>query len=218
MWGGVSTTVTPSDEARFIERAKQGDVEAFESLIGQYERKVYNLAYKLTGNPEDASDMAQEAFVRVYTKLGDFRGDSSFVTWLFQITANVCRDELRRRVRQRTTSIDETVEGDEGEMTRQFADTGDGPEQALDRQEAQRLVRAAMATLEPEHQEVLMLRDFQDLSYEQIRDILNCSLGTVKSRLNRARNALKDTLLRAERELLTPRFVSRSRRRKGNEL
>lgn len=216
--------MTASEEARWIEQAKQGDVAAFEALIAQYERKVYNLAYRLTGNPDDAADMAQEAFVRVYTKLGDFRGDSSFYTWLCQIVSNVCRDELRRRQRQQVASMDATVEGDEGEMNRQFADPGDGPEQALDREETRRLIREAIASLDEEHQEVLILRDFQDLSYEQIRAIITartgveCSLGTVKSRLNRARNALKEKLLRAERELLSPRFVSRSRRRQGNEL
>ncbi len=210
--------MTTSDEARLIERAKQGDVEAFGSLIGQYERKVYNLAYRLTGHPEDAAEMAQEAFVRVFTQLGQFHGDSSFATWLFRITSNVCLDELRRRKRRLTFSIDETVAGEEGEMARQFADPGDGPEQALTRQEAQLAVRKAIAALDEEHQTVLVLRYFQNLPYEQIRDILNCSLGTVKSRLNRAKHALKEKLLSAERELLSPRFVSRSRRRQGHDL
>lgn len=214
----MNTTVTPSDEVRLLERARQGDVEAFADLVGQYERKVYNLAYRLTGNPEDAADMAQEAFVRVYTKLAEFRGDCSFATWVFQITTNVCRDELRRRQRQRTASMDDPVAGEEGEMARQYADPGDGPERALERKEAAAQVRQALASLDEEHQEVLRLREYLDLSYEQISSILNCSLGTVKSRLNRARNALKEKLLRADRELLPPPFVSRSRRRKGNEV
>jgi len=209
--------VSPSEEAKLVERARQGDVDAFEALIVQYERKVYNLAYRLTGNPEDASDLAQEAFVRVYQSLGDFRGDSSFATWLYRIVANACRDELRRRQRQRTVSLEVTVENEDGEMVRQYADEGEGPDQALERVELQRLVRETLATLDEDHRQILILRDFQDLSYQDIAELLNLSLGTVKSRINRARNALKEKLAR-ELELLQSRVVYNSRRRHGNEL
>lgn len=215
--GGVSSAVSPSEEAKLVERARQGDVDAFEALIVQYERKVYNLAYRLTGNPEDASDLAQEAFVRVYQSLGDFRGDSSFATWLYRIVANACRDELRRRQRQRTVSLEVTVENEDGEMVRQYADEGEGPDQALERVELQRLVRETLATLDEDHRQILILRDFQDLSYQDIAELLNLSLGTVKSRINRARNALKEKLAR-ELELLQSRVVYNSRRRHGNEL
>nr|PZN40989.1 MAG: RNA polymerase subunit sigma-24 [Bacillota bacterium] len=209
--------MSPSEEAKLVERARQGDVDAFEALIVQYERKVYNLAYRLTGNPEDASDLAQEAFVRVYQSLGDFRGDSSFATWLYRIVANACRDELRRRQRQRTVSLEVTVENEDGEMVRQYADEGEGPDQALERVELQRLVRETLATLDEDHRQILILRDFQDLSYQDIAELLNLSLGTVKSRINRARNALKEKLAR-ELELLQSRVVYNSRRRHGNEL
>ncbi|MFO7172271.1 MAG: sigma-70 family RNA polymerase sigma factor [Bacillota bacterium] len=213
----MSSAVSPSEEAKLVERARQGDVDAFEALIVQYERKVYNLAYRLTGNPEDASDLAQEAFVRVYQSLGDFRGDSSFATWLYRIVANACRDELRRRQRQRTVSLEVTVENEDGEMVRQYADEGEGPDQALERVELQRLVRETLATLDEDHRQILILRDFQDLSYQDIAELLNLSLGTVKSRINRARNALKEKLAR-ELELLQSRVVYNSRRRHGNEL
>ncbi|MCG0240062.1 MAG: sigma-70 family RNA polymerase sigma factor [Firmicutes bacterium] len=209
--------MSPSEEAKLVERARQGDVDAFEALIIQYERKVYNLAYRLTGNPEDASDLAQEAFVRVYQSLGDFRGDSSFATWLYRIVANACRDELRRRQRQRTVSLEVTVENEDGEMVRQYADEGEGPDQTLERVELQRLVRETLATLDEDHRQILILRDFQDLSYQDIADLLNLSLGTVKSRINRARHALKVKLAR-ELELLQSRVVYNSRRRHGNEL
>lgn len=209
--------MTPSDEAKLVERARLGDVDAFEALVSQYERKVYNLAYRLTGNPEDASDLAQEAFVRVYQSLADFRGDSSFATWLYRIVSNACRDELRRRQRQRTVPLDLPVDSEDGEMVRQYADDSDGPDQTLERRELQRLVRETIETLDEDHRQVLILRDFQDLSYQDIAELLNVSLGTVKSRINRARNALKEKLAR-ELELLTPRVVYTSRRRQGHEL
>lgn len=192
--GGVSSTVNSSDESRLVERARRGDVAAFEALISQHEKRIYGLAYRLTGNHEDASDMAQEAFVRAYTSLGEFRGDSSFSTWLHRIVYNACRDELRRRQRQRVSFLDEPMDKEDGELARQWADPGDGPEQALERRELQRLVREAVLGLDEDHRDILILRDFQDLTYEQIRDVLGVSLGTVKSRLNRARAALKEAL------------------------
>ncbi|MDB4894064.1 MAG: polymerase ECF-type sigma factor [Firmicutes bacterium] len=201
-----------------VERAKRGDVQAFEQLISQYEKKVFNTAYRLTGNYEDAADVAQEAFLRAYSSIPEFRGDSSFATWLFRIVHNACLDELRKRKRQRATSLDETVAGEDGEMDRQLAvaDASDGPEQALERVEVQRTVQESISALDEEYRLVVVMRDIQGYSYNEIADALGINLGTVKSRLNRARNALKEMF--GSLELLTPRVVYSGRRGKTHEL
>lgn len=201
-----------------VERARRGDVEAFEQLISQYERTVFNIAYRLTGNREDASDVAQEAFIRAYSSLTEFRGDSSFQTWLIRITRNACLDELRKRKRQRMTSLDEPIAVEDGEMDRQLAiaDTADNPEEALERVEVQRAVQESINQLDEEYRIVVVMRDIQGYSYNEIADSLGINLGTVKSRLNRARSALKEMF--GSRELLTPRVVYSGRRRKTNEL
>lgn len=199
-----------------VERAKKGDVEAFEQLISQHQKTVYNIAYRLTGNHEDASDVAQEAFIRAYSSLADFRGDSSFATWLYRIVNNACLDELRKRKRQRLTYIDQTVSVDDGEISRQIADTAGGPEEALERVEIQRAVQESIDQLDYEYRIVLVMRDIQGYSYNEIAETLGLNLGTVKSRLNRARNALKEKF--GSLELLTPRVVYSGRRGRTHEL
>lgn len=201
-----------------VERAKRGDAEAFEQLASQYYRKVYNIAYRVIGNPEDASDVAQEAFERAYLSLPEFRGDSSFQTWLLRITNNACLDELRRRKRRKVTSLDEPMSVEDGEMDRQLAiaDEADGPEQALERLEVQRVVQESINALDEEYRVVVVMRDIQGYSYNEIAETLGINLGTVKSRLNRARHALKEMLGRLE--LLAPRVVYSGRRGKTHEL
>lgn len=201
-----------------VERAKRGDAEAFEQLTSQFYKKVYNVAYRATGNHEDASDVAQEAFVRAYLSLPEFRGDSSFQTWLLRITQNACLDELRRRKRRRVSSLDEPLSVEDGEMDRQLAvaDTADGPEQALERVEIQQAVQESINSLDEEYRVVVIMRDIQGYSYNEIAEVLGINLGTVKSRLNRARHALKEMFGRLE--LLAPRVVYSGRRRKTNEL
>lgn len=214
--GGGVNQVSKSLDELLVERAKRGDVEAFERLISQYEKKVYNVAYRLTGNHEDAGDVAQEAFLRVYNSLPEFRGDSSFATWLFRIVNNACLDELRKRKRQRVTSLDESVEVDDGEVVRQFADPSDGPEQALDRVELQRSVQESIMALDEEYRVVMVMRHMQGYSYNEIADTLGINIGTVKSRLNRAKHALKEMLVKLE--LLPPKVVYSGRRGRTHEL
>lgn len=208
--------MSKSHDELLVERAKRGDVAAFEQLIAQYEKKVYNLAYRLTGNHEDASDVAQEAFIRVYNSLPEFRGDSSFATWLYRIVNNVGMDELRKRKRQRVTSLDDTVTVEDGEMTRQLADHADGPEQALERVETQRAVQESISALDEEYRMVVVMCDLQGYSYNEIAETLGINLGTVKSRLHRARQALKEKF--GSLELLAPRLVYSGRRGRTHEL
>jgi RNA polymerase sigma-70 factor (ECF subfamily) len=216
--GGGVNQVSKSLDELLVERAKRGDVEAFEQLISQYERKVYNLAYRLTGSHEDASDVAQEAFIRAYSSLPEFRGDSSFATWLFRIANNACLDELRKRKRQRVTSLDEPLSTSDGEMDRQIAlaDEADSPEHALERVEIQRAVQESINALDEEYRIAIVMRDIQGYSYNEIADALGINLGTVKSRINRARSALKEMFGRVE--LLSPRVVYSGRRGKAHEL
>lgn len=208
--------VSKSLDELLVERAKRGDVEAFEQLISHHEKTVYNIAYRLTGNHEDASDIAQEAFIRAYSSLADFRGDSSFATWLYRIVNNACLDELRRRKRQKVTYLDQAVEMDDGEVSRQIADTADGPEQALERVELQRAVQESILELDEEYRVVLVMRELQGYSYNEIAEALDLNLGTVKSRLSRARGALKEKFMSLE--LLSPTVVYRARRGKAHEL
>lgn len=208
--------VSKSLDELLVERAKRGDVEAFEKLISQHEKTVYNIAFRLTGNHEDASDVAQEAFIRAYSSLADFRGDSSFATWLYRIVNNACLDELRRRKRQKVTYLDQTVEMEDGEVSRQIADPSDGPEQALERVELRRAVQESILQLDEEYRVVLVMRELLGYSYNEIAEALDLNLGTVKSRLSRARGALKEKFMSLE--LLSPKVVYSPRRGKAHEL
>lgn len=185
-------------EAVLIERAQRGEYAALCELIGRYERKAYHLAFRLMGNHADASDAAQEALVRVYTRLNNFRGDSAFSTWLFRVVTNTCLDELRRRGRFRFASLDDPLLSDEGCMPRQALDDRDGPVDAAERREVQWLVRAAIRRLPADYRAVVVLRDLQSLSYSEIASVLGTSVGTIKSRLHRARLALRSILTSTE--------------------
>lgn len=210
--GGEEPVLTPSEEARLIERAKLGDLDAFESLIGQYERKAYNLAYRLVGNHEDASDITQEAFLRVYCRLADFRGEASFSTWLFRIIQNACKDELRRRKRHNIAYLDQPVDNFGDDLLRQVPDEAEpSPEDTLEQVERQVAIQKGIDGLDEHYRLVILLRDVQGFSYNEIAEITGENLGTVKSRLNRARNALKEYL--SSVELFASSFVIESRRR-----
>lgn len=182
---------TAPDEV-LVERAQHGDRAALCEIICRYERKTYNLAYRLMGNHADASDAAQEALVRVYTRLHCFRGDSAFSTWLFRVVTNTCLDELRRRGRLRHASLDNPLPTDEGALPRQTtAEEVDSPVERAEQREVQAAVQRAINRLPEDYRLVVVMRDLHDYSYHEIADMLGTSLGTVKSRLHRARQALR---------------------------
>ncbi|MHB9096035.1 MAG: sigma-70 family RNA polymerase sigma factor, partial [Eubacteriales bacterium] len=156
---------------------------------------------RYVGNYADASDLAQEAFIRVYRSIGTFRGDSSLLTWLYRVVTNVCKDELRRRAKEKTVSIDEMIE--KGKAPDAFSGHKP-PEEALLSREWQEEVQQVLNSLSEEHRAVVIMRDVQGYTYDEIALFLECSLGTVKSRLNRARGILKDRLL-SRKELLIGR-------------
>lgn len=173
-----------------VSKSKNGDLDAFEELVRRYEGKVYGMAFRFMGNHADAMDLAQEGFIRLYQNLPGFRGDSSFSTWMYRVVANACRDELRRRQRQRSVSLEEMADSAGGSIPVPSAEVS--PEEAAERNELQEYVQMCLNSLSEEHRLILIMREIQGLSYDEIADTLDCSLGTVKSRLNRARHALKD--------------------------
>ncbi len=183
-----------AEERAIIERCKRGELSAFNELVKKYEKQVYNFAYRLTGNYDDANDIGQEAFLRVYNAIGSFRGDASFTTWLFRITTNVFLDERKRARAHPHTSLDEYVALDESSVSRQIEDTAPTPDVITEARERAQILEDAIRTL-PEYQRaVVTLYHTQQKSYEEIAEIMDQPIGTVKSRLNRARLALKEKL------------------------
>lgn len=181
--------MTREHEAQIVRKVLQGDVNAFEKLVTEYEKGVYAIAQRMTANPEDAADMTQETFIKAYNSLQSFRGDSKFSVWLYRIASNVCLDFLRSRSRKPTVSL--SVEDDEGEETElDVADESQSPELLLERGLTRDAVRRGLQALPPDYRQILLLREIQGLSYEEIADALRIEVGTVKSRIFRARKRL----------------------------
>ena len=186
--------MTREQEAQIVRRVLEGDVNAFEDLVTEHEKGVYAIAQRMTGNAEDAADMTQETFIKAYNSLSSFRGDSKFSVWLYRIATNVCLDFLRSRSRKPTVSP--SVEDDDGEETQMdIADESQSPEQLLERGLTRDAVRRGLKSLSPEYRQILLLREIQGLSYEEIAEALVLEVGTVKSRIFRARKRLCAFLL-----------------------
>jgi len=182
-----------TDETELIRKAKRGDREAFGILVERYQRRVVGVALAVVHNPEDALELAQETFVRAYENLASFESRSSFSTWLYRIAANLAID-LHRRERRHSF-----VRGEEAdsEIDRLPSPTGDSFAE-YSRGELNRRLRAALEELTPEHRAVILLREVEGLSYDEISDILHCPRGTIMSRLHYARNRLRAILKTAE--------------------
>ena len=188
-------------EQELLERCRKGNVEAFEQLIEAYQGKILNYCFRMLGNRSDAEDAAQEVFVKVYRFIGSFTGQSSFSTWLYKVASNVCFDILRKRKRRGGESLSlqqYTAEGEEFDLP--LEDDSYSPDRSFQRTEAQRVLKEALEKLSPEHRRVIILRDIEGLSYEEIAGIVGTAAGTVKSRINRARQILQK-LLENNREL-----------------
>ena len=188
--------MTREQEREIIDRVLSGDTEAFEALVLEHQNKVYSLALRMVGNEEDARDMAQEAFIRAFSSLTGFRGDSKFSVWLYRLTSNICIDFLRSRAKKRTVSMPWTNdEGDDaGEL--EIPDERFSPEEQFDRTSIRESVQRGLDSLSPQYREILVLREINGLSYEEIGRVLGIEEGTVKSRIFRARKKLCDFLLR----------------------
>ena len=177
-------------EQELVRAAAGGDTEAFERLVRTYENKIYSLAFRMCGSADDASDIAQEAFLAAWRGLPSFRGDSGFATWLYRLTSNAAIDYLRRQKKERGD-----MSLDDEDLGLDAVDTGPGPQDAAERTEVRTAVAAGLQQLSEGHRQVLVLREIQGLSYEEIADVLEVDLGTVKSRISRARSALRKILL-----------------------
>ncbi|MBO4418784.1 MAG: sigma-70 family RNA polymerase sigma factor [Oscillospiraceae bacterium] len=182
------------DEKAIIEQVLAGDNNAFGVLVESYQTRVYNLALRMCGNEDDAFDLSQEAFFRAWRGLSGFQQESSFSTWLFRLTANVCLDWLRAKKRRPTVSL--TTADDDGEETQlDIPDPGKSPEELLMAAEDRAALTKAINALPVEYREILTLRAINDMSYTEIAEVLKLREGTVKSRLSRARLALRNILL-----------------------
>ena len=184
---GVSA-LTRDEESRLVKAAAGGDEAAFESLVTENQKLVYNLAFKLTGNPEDALDVSQDTFIKAYTNLGSFRGDSRFSVWIYRLAYNACMDHVRKN-RGGTVSMTMTDDDDE-ESQFDLPDPAPQPEELAEKRDIQRAVREAVAALPDDKRKIIVMREFSGMSYTDIAAALNVEEGTVKSRLARARSAL----------------------------
>ncbi|HHX18524.1 MAG TPA: sigma-70 family RNA polymerase sigma factor [Clostridium sp.] len=193
-------------ESQLIKEAKSGNVEAFEELIKQNEKKVFNIAYKMMGNYDDANELAQEAFIKAYKSINKFKGDSLFSTWIYRITTNVCLDELRKRKNKKVISLNEHIKYNDEEIKPQVKDERPGPEKIFEKKETKNLINQCIESLPADYKTVIILRDIEGFTYEEIAKIINCPEGTVKSRISRARKALRD-IFKNKKELFNEEYV-----------
>ena len=180
------------DDKHMLVKARRGELSAFEELVRKYEKRVYAVALRSSGSPEDAADITQEVFLRAWRSIETFRGDSGFSTWLFRITMNMCVDHARHK--QSQPQCQPLVIGEE-DAERPIPDTAPTPEEHLDNSELGRELAAALDAVSEEHRRIVLLRDVSGMSYTEIAEVLEISEGTVKSRLARARVALLRILL-----------------------
>ena len=175
------------DDSELVQLSKQGDLDSFNRLVESYQGAVYNLALRMLGNRQSAEDASQDAFVSAWRNIGKFRG-GSFKAWLLSITANTCRDQLRKRKRNPTISMEELAVEPAGPPSQE------SPEDYALRRELGEQIQRGLATLPSDQRLAVILSDIQELSYEEIAQVMGCSLGTVRSRLSRGRARLRDCL------------------------
>jgi RNA polymerase sigma-70 factor, ECF subfamily len=188
---------SPKIEKEVIDGCKAGDEKAFREIVLAYQRRVYNIAYRMLGNKEEAKDLAQEVFLSVFESIKNLREEVKFEPWLIQMTLNHCRNRwkyLKRRKYFQSGSLNDPIETEEGGTPRQFCDPSDNPETLLEKKMIQDLVQKGLQQLKEEQRELIVLRDLQGLSYEEIGKLFSLPEGTVKSKIHRARMELKEIL------------------------
>lgn len=182
------------DESAVIERCKQGDLSAFDDLVRRFQKQIYNFAYRMTRNYDDANDITSDAFIKVFNAINTYRGDANFSTWLFRIVTNLYLDERKRSKVHLNTPLDEYIDLEESSVTRQIEDSSPSPVECIEALERFEALDRAISDL-PDYQRIMiLLYHTQGQSYEEIAQIVGLPIGTVKSRLNRARLALKEKL------------------------
>lgn len=184
-----------SEEKLLLQKAIAGDIQSFEILIQKYQRKAYNIAYRYMGNEQDAKDALQDALIKIYKSLKNFREDSSFYTWVYTIVTNTCKDALKKRNKMdKVSSLTSYLDKENGEIL-DIKDEAYIPEKILESREYQQQLLSALDKLTIEHKEAIMLRDIQGFSYDEISEILECTVGTVKSRISRGRQKLREIII-----------------------
>ena len=182
-------------EQELVRRAKDGDQLAFEQLVTDNEKRIYNLCRRMVGDQEDAAELTQEAFLNAWRGLPGFQAESAFSTWLYRLASNVCLDFLRREKRRKSLSLTVVSLDQEEAVELEIPDQRYAPEGELERLEQRQAIRNGLARLSEEHRQVLVLRELSGLSYREIAQLLGVEEGTVKSRIARARGALRKVLV-----------------------
>jgi RNA polymerase sigma-70 factor (ECF subfamily) len=189
----VAAPALPVPDDELVRRVQAGNTEAFEELVRRYERKVYNITYRLMGNEQDASEALQDAFLRAYRFIDKFQFKSSFFTWLYRIATNVSLSRLRRREKVETVSIDQPV-NEAGDLPFEIPDVKYGPEKLMQQRELRAALQKAVDELAEDYRSVVVLRDLEGLTNEEVSKVLNLSVAAVKSRLHRGRLVLREKL------------------------
>jgi RNA polymerase sigma-70 factor (ECF subfamily) len=191
---------SPRIQKEVIKSCKAGDEKAFTEIVLHSQKKVFNIAYRMLGNLEEAKDLAQEVFISVFESIKDLKEEIKFDAWLTQITLNHCRNRwkyLKRRRYFKSDSLDDPIETEEGSMPRALVDPSDNPETLYEKKSIQQFIRGGLLKLKEDQRELVVLRDLQGFSYEEMGDLLGLPEGTIKSKLHRARMDLKEILERS---------------------
>lgn len=199
----MSSPIDYSDfeDSALVKAARKGDMEAFEELVARHRDKIYARAYSMMRNEEDALDLSQGAWVKGWQRLHQFNGDSSFSTWMTRVVINLCLDELRKLKRRRTESMDQLAE-ESGGVERRLPVETVNPTERLERRELRRRIDEALAKLSDNHRTVIILHEFEGLEYKKIAEVMQCSIGTVMSRLFYARKKMASLLAGLKNEEL----------------
>jgi RNA polymerase sigma-70 factor (ECF subfamily) len=192
--GGFGESVAEDDIA-LVRRCQKGDALAFEQLVIKYRSKVFSMIYGMVQNEQDAWDLAQEGFIKAWRSIHRFKGQASFYTWLYRIVTNVAIDSLRRKGFKKTAEFDDQIAANEVEPGSKTVPTPDPlPHQGLEREEIRQRIEQAISKLSPEHRAVIVMKEIEELQYNEIAEALGCSIGTVMSRLFYARKKLQTLL------------------------
>jgi RNA polymerase sigma-70 factor (ECF subfamily) len=190
---------SPKVKKEVIESCKAGDEKAFSEIVLTYQKKVFNIAYRMLGNKEEAKELAQEVFLSIFGSIKDLREEAKFEPWLTQITLNHCRNRwkyLKRRKYFNSDSLDEPIETEDGGIPKPIYDLSTNPEILFEKKMIQQWIQGGLLQLKEGQRELIILRDLQGLSYEEIGELFSLPEGTVKSKIHRARMELKEILER----------------------
>lgn len=204
--------MTRDEESRIISAVLDGDVNAYEALVLEYQKSVYSIALRMTGSRDDAYDISQDAFLKAYKSLHDFRGECSFGSWVYRMAANMSIDYLRRQKRRHTEETVYLDDDRDGERPTEIPDMAGEPYAVVERREMRRAVMAGLERLDEEQRLILILRDIDGLSYAEIAETLKIEISTVKSRIYRARARLANFLL--EKGNFFDKFTSNKREKR----